>query len=198
MTPIALSEPLRYLGPGDTIGAFLLADSMLNNTINILERFIEGIGRIVALFVLVIIAVMVFEMIARASFGRSIRWASDVSTWLLVAFIFLGGPWAMARGNFVRVDALYEHFSPLLKALVDTFVSTALFVLLIWVLLWFGSDFALKSFAMGERSATGGWGGPVWLPKAMLPIGSALLVLAWLLNVLRSWREVFKSELGAS
>ncbi|MBX9458864.1 MAG: TRAP transporter small permease subunit [Aquamicrobium sp.] len=169
---------------------------MLNTIINLLERLITGIGRVVALFVLAIIAIMIYEMFSRAVLGRSVRWAGDASTWLLVAFIFLGGPWAMAKGNFVRVDAVYEHFSPLAKAIVDTVVSTALFALFIWVLLSFGYDFALKSFAMGERSATGGWGGPVWLPKAMLPIGAALLVLAWILNLLRGWRDALYAEEG--
>ena len=68
---------------------------MLNTIINLLERLITGIGRVVALFVLAIIAIMIYEMFSRAVLGRSVRWAGDASTWLLVAFIFLGGPWAM-------------------------------------------------------------------------------------------------------
>jgi TRAP-type mannitol/chloroaromatic compound transport system permease small subunit len=162
---------------------------MLRTVIDVLERVIAGIGRVVALFVLAIIAIMLYEMFSRAVLGWSVRWASDVSTWLLVSFIFLGGPWALARGKFVRVDAIHEHFSPLTRAIIDTVVSTALFALFVWVLLSFGYEFALKSFAMGERSATGDWGGPVWLAKAMVPVGSALLVLAWVLNILRSWRD---------
>lgn len=165
----------------------------MDSTIRFLEGVVSAIGRAVSLLVLVIIAVMVYEMAARALFGHSARWAGDVSAWLLAAFIFLGGPWALARGNFVRVDAVFEHFSPLWRALIDTFVSTVLFALLIGVLLWFGGEFAMQSFAMGERSATGGWGGPVWVAKAMLPIGSALLVVAWILNLLRAWRDALAS-----
>lgn len=167
---------------------------MLDLSIDLLERIIGAIGRSVALFVLVIIGVMIFEMVSRGAFGHSVSWAGDLSSWLLVAFIFLGGPWAMARGNFVRVDAVFEHFPPLVKALVDTFLSTILFAALIGVLLSYGYDFAMKSFAMGERSATGGWDGPVWLAKAMVPAGATLLIAAWLLNLLKSWRTVIENR----
>jgi len=165
---------------------------MLDKTIAILEAFIVALGKTVALFVLAIIGLMIFEMVSRGVFSHSVTWAGDVSTWLLVSFIFLGGPWAMARGNFVRVDALHEHFSPLAKAIIDSTISTILFALFIGVLLKFGGEFALKSFAMGERSATGNWGGPLWLPKAMMPVGAALLCVAWVLNLLRLWRDALR------
>lgn len=165
---------------------------MLDKTIAVLEAVIAALGKTVALFILAIIAVMIFEMVSRGVFGHSASWAGDVTAWLLVAFIFLGGPWALARGNFVRVDALHERFSPLVKAVIDSTVSTLLFVLFVGVLLKFGGEFALKSFAMGERSATGNWGGPLWLPKAMMPLGAALLCVAWLLNLLRLWRDALR------
>lgn len=168
---------------------------MLDKIIAILEAFIAAIGKTVALFVLAIIGLMIFEMVSRGMFSHSVAWAGDVSTWLLVSFIFLGGPWAMAQGNFVRVDALHEHFSPLAKAIIDSTVSTILFALFIGVLLKFGGEFALKSFAMGERSATGNWGGPLWLPKAMIPVGATLLCVAWLLNLLRLWRDALRRRL---
>lgn len=165
---------------------------MLDKTIAVLEAFIAAVGKTVSLFIIAIIGVMIFEMISRGVFSHSVAWAGDVSTWLLVSFIFLGGPWAMARGNFVRVDALHEHFSPLAKAIIDSTVSTILFALFIGILLKFGGEFALKSFAMGERSATGNWGGPLWLPKVMMPLGAALLCVAWLLNLLRLWRDALR------
>ena len=165
---------------------------MLDKIIATLETGIAALGKVVALFILVIIAVMIFEMVSRGMFGHSATWAGDVSAWLLVSFIFLGGPWALARGNFVRVDALHEHFPPLVKAIIDTTVSTILFALFIGVLLKFGGEFAMKSFAMSERSATGNWGGPLWLPKMMMPVGAALLCVAWVLHLLRLWRDVLR------
>ncbi len=161
---------------------------MLQRIFRVVDTAIEWLGRLAALAILAIIAVMILEMVARGAFGTSMPWAGDVSSWLLVAMIFLGGPWALARGNFVRVDAVYERFGPRTRAILDTTLSTVLFVLFCGALIRFGGEFAMKSFAMGERSATGGWSGPVWVAKALMPIGSCLLALAWLSHLGRAWR----------
>jgi TRAP-type mannitol/chloroaromatic compound transport system permease small subunit len=111
-----------------------------------------------------------------------------VSSWLLVGLIFLGGPWALARGHFVRVDALYSRFPPRMKAIVDSTVSTALFILFVGVLVKLGGQLALRSFAIGETSATGAWDGPVWLAKWLVPVGGVLLTLAWISQLAHAWR----------
>lgn len=167
---------------------------MLHGTIRVIERILELIGKAVALLVLVVTGLIVYEMTARGVFGTSSPWAHELSTWLLTAFVFLGGPWALTKGQFVRVDVLHATMSPKTKAVIDTVVSSVLFALFAGVLVWFGSKFALTSFGVGERSATGGWGGPVWVAKALVPIGSTLLCLAWLAHVLRLWRDALHPE----
>lgn len=161
---------------------------MLRRTVAVIDAVIAGLGKLVALLILAIIAIMIAEMISRDLFSVSMSWAGELSSWLLVAMIFLGGPWALARGNFVRVDAVFDRFGPRTKALVDTVISSVLFALFCGVLIKFGGDFALKSFAMGERSATGGWGGPVWAAKALVPIGAIFLAFAWLSHLYHAWQ----------
>lgn len=161
---------------------------MLDRAILLIDAVIAALGRLAALFVLCIIVVMVYEMVLRGIFGASSPWTSDVSAWLLVGLIFLGGPWALARGNFVRVDALFARFSPRTKAIVDSTVSTVLFALFVGVLINLGGTLALRSFAIGETSATGGWDGPVWVAKWLVPIGGVLLSLAWISHLAHAWR----------
>lgn len=163
---------------------------MLKSAVKLVDTVIAGLGKIAALFILAIIATMVLEMAMRGLFGMSTPWAGDVSSWLLVGVIFLGGPWALANGNFVRVDAVFGIFPPRVKALIDSTVSTVLFVLFAYVLIAFGGDLALRSFQIGETSATGSWNGPVWVSKALVPIGTCLLSLAWLSHVIRSWQDL--------
>ncbi|MDQ0316849.1 TRAP transporter small permease subunit [Amorphus orientalis] len=162
---------------------------MLRRIVAVIDAFIAGLGKLVALLILVIIAIMIAEMISRDLFSVSMAWAGELSSWLLVAMIFLGGPWALARGNFVRVDAVFDRFGARTRALVDTLVSSILFALFCGVLIKFGGEFALKSFAMGERSATGGWGGPVWAAKGLVPVGAILLVLAWISHLYHAWQD---------
>lgn len=162
---------------------------MTARAIRLIDAVIVGIGKAAAFLVLAIIAVIIIEMVARGGFGNSQPWANDVTSWLLAALIFLGGPWALANGNFVRVDALFDRFGWRTKVLIDTIVTTALFILFCGTLLYFGGAFFARSFAIGETSASGSWGGPVWLAKGLLPLGAVLLALAWISHLYHLWQR---------
>lgn len=163
---------------------------MLDSSVRFLDSLIAIIGKSVALLVLGMGGLICMEMFSRGAFGVSQPWTHEMSTWLLTAFIFLGGPLALLRGNFVRVDVIFGRLSPRSQALMDTTVSTVLALLFIGVLIWRGGELFLSSYAMNERSATGSWGGPVWLPKLMVPAGSCLLLVAWLTHILKVWQKV--------
>lgn len=162
---------------------------MLHTLAQIIERALSTIGRAVALLVLLMIALITIEMFARGVMGISFPWVQDLGSWLLTILIMIGGPYALLRGQFVRVDILFARLRPKQKALVDTIFSTTLMALFVGVLVVKGGDFFLSSYAMGERSATGAWGGPIWVAKLMVPLGGTLLAVAWLAHLIRSWHE---------
>lgn len=162
---------------------------MLDALTRALDRALSAIGRAVALLVLVMIALITAEMFSRGLLGVSLPWVQDLSVWLLTVLVMIGGPYALLRGQFVRVDIVYARLSPTKRALVDTVFSTGLLALFVWVLVSKGGDFFLSSFAMNERSATGSWDGPVWAAKLMVPVGGALLGLAWFVHIVRAWLD---------
>ncbi len=166
-----------------------------------IERLVGVLGRAVSFLVLGMMTLIVIEMVSRGMFSVSLPWTHELSSWLLTTFIFLGGPYALLRGQFVRVDIVFTRLSRRGRFVVDLLFSTTLFVAFVGVLVWRGGDFFLSSFAMGERSATGVWGGPVWLVKLMIPLGASLLCVAWLAHMLRSWqawRSAGSAGLGES
>lgn len=167
---------------------------MLRKISSYIDRCLEIIGKAIALLVFVIIGTIIFEMLARGLFDMPTSWTHELSAWLLAAFILIGGPWALAKGQFVRVDVFHGQMSPKMKAIVDSFISTVLFILFAWVLIWLGGKYAFSSFQIGERSATGGWGGPVWLAKSAVPIGAVLLSFGWIAHILKLWADVIDPE----
>jgi TRAP-type mannitol/chloroaromatic compound transport system permease small subunit len=128
----------------------------------------------------VMIAVIMYETVARYFFDAPTPWAHDVSGWLQTAYIFLGGALALQKGSFVRVDIFFGRLSPRGRAWVDLTFGTTLFACFAVVMIWKGADLAMLSFKMGETSSTGVWKGPVFPAKLMVPVGMALLSLAWL------------------
>ncbi len=151
-----------------------------------IERFIEIVGRLVSLSIFLLIGVMMYEVLARYFFNLPTRWTYDMSGWLQVAYVFLGGAYALQKGYFVRVDVFYAHASPRTQAWIDLTFSTVLFALFAGVLAWRGFALAIASYAMNEVSSTGTWNGPVWPAKFMVPIGVLLLTLAWGARVARN------------
>jgi TRAP-type mannitol/chloroaromatic compound transport system permease small subunit len=143
----------------------------------------EWIGRTVALAIFLMIGIVCYEIIARYFFNAPTRWVHDASGWLQVAYVFLGGAFALQRGYFVRVDLFYARMSARTQAWVDVTLSTTLFALFATVMIWKGLGLAMSSYNMGEISSTGTWQGPVWPAKFMVPIGVALLSLAWISRV---------------
>lgn len=164
----------------------------MNPIIRTIDAVITAIGRLAMAIVLVILGLILAEIGYRAIVGRSLTFVEDLASWLLVAMVFLGGPVALIRGQFVRVDAAYEHYSPKVKALLDTVLSTVLMGCFLYAMIWLGTNFALKSYNTGEVSATGSWGGPVWVAKALVPFGSAILGLGWISHLLKLWRTAMQ------
>jgi TRAP-type mannitol/chloroaromatic compound transport system permease small subunit len=158
---------------------------MLKRTAAGIDAFGTAIGRAVSLLIFVMIAIIAIEVVSRYFFNRPTVWVQDFSGWLQVAYIFLGAPFALRRGYFVRVDVLYERFGPRFRAMVDVTLGTALFACFAAVLIWKGIDFAHQSYRMGEVSSSGMWQGSVYPAKFLVPIGMILLSLAWLAQIIR-------------
>ena len=156
----------------------------------LVHGFNAAIGRTVSLFIYVMILVIMYETLARYFFSAPTAWAHDVSGWLQVAYVFLGGAYALQKGYLVRVDLLYSNMSPRNQAIIDLSVSTALFVCFAAVMIWKGSSLAMQSFDMGESSSTGVWKGRVYPAKFMVPAGMVLLCLAWLARMAQQFARL--------
>lgn len=150
-----------------------------------LDNLTETVGMLVSLLLLAIITVVSTEMVLRFVFNKPTPWAHELSSWLQVAVVFLGGAYAFNKGQFVRIDILRIRMRPKMKALIDITVGSILLGLFSGVLIWKGADLAWQSFQMGEISATGAWSGPVFIPKMFVPLGGLLLLIAWISHILK-------------
>ena len=154
---------------------------------DMIGRLLETTGKVVSLSVLAIAAVVLIEILSRLFFRVSLPWAADVASWLMCVLIMLGGPWAVSTGKFVRVDALYAGFSPKVRLMIDTVVSSALLLFLAYVLIRYGYTFAERAFIAGERPASANWPAPIWAFKALIPVGAGLMVLGWAQYLMTEW-----------
>lgn len=152
-----------------------------------IEVFSQWQGRIVALFVVPIIAAMVYEVVARKLFIAPTLWAFDVSRMLYGTAFMLGAAYALMRGLHIRADFLYRGFSVKTQGRVDLVLYVVLFMPGMLFLFWAGYGFALKSFLQNERAGDSTWAPIVWPVKICLTLGVGFLLLQGVAEILKAW-----------
>lgn len=150
------------------------------------ERLEEGlIALLLALMTLVTFA----QVVARYVFNYSFVWALELTTVLFGWLIFIGMSYGVRVGAHIGVDALVKSLGPR-AARVTAGVATALCLVYAAIFLAGGSIYVHKMYSIGIEMQDL----PVaqWVPRAVLPLGFALLALrfAQVLYRLARGREV--------
>lgn len=110
--------------------------SAVRRYISAVDAFNRGIGRIAMYGLFVMMAVLLWSTISKFTAQPSL-WTLEVAQFAMIAYFFLGGPYAIQMGSHVRMDLFYENWSPGRKAAVDAVTVFCLITYLL-VLLWGG------------------------------------------------------------
>ncbi|WP_421928601.1 TRAP transporter large permease subunit [Neoaquamicrobium sediminum] len=121
-----------------------------------------------------------YDVTARYVFNSPTIWATEISTYVLVATIFLGAAHAYLIGAHVRVDVLLPRLSPRArKVALDTGTFVALLVAAIMA--WQSWLLVVSDYRSGSRllslMIT-----PAWMPKLPIAIGLTVLCGAILVD----------------
>ena len=143
----------------------------------------EWVGKTTSYLVLVMTAIIIYEIFARYLLNRPTIWVHEASSFIFGVSIMLGGGYTLHYRTHVNVDILYNRFSPRGKAILDL-ISSVLFFSFALVLVWVGGEFAWNSLKALETSSTT-WGPPIYPIKFTIPIGGALLLLQGLSRFIR-------------
>jgi TRAP-type mannitol/chloroaromatic compound transport system permease small subunit len=146
----------------------------------ILERICVYAARFAALLLLVLTAVILYDVIGRRFFNTGSVALQELEWHLHGAIAVLGFGYAYTRNAHVRIDILHQNFSERFKIRLEIAGIVLLLTPFLLVLLWYGVDFAHRSFTRNEGSAGGLGLDRRWIIKSVVPL-SALLALcgAW-------------------
>ena len=155
-----------------------------------IERAVDLIGRATSWIALAIVMLMATNVVLRYLFSYGSVWAQELEWHLLAPLILFGIPYALFKGEHVRVDVFFEKFSASNQQRVEI-VSQALGILIALAFAWLSFRYFQQSFAIGEKSSDPGGLPYRWALKALLPAGFILLALqsfATLLGALEKLR----------
>ena len=142
------------------------------------DRFSDIMGWIAGFLNLVMLLNVFYDSIMRYFFNTG-SIALQEMEWHLFAVVFLFGmAYALKEDGHVRVDVLYDHFSPRWKAIVNI-SGTLLLLIPLSVLIIEGSYWYVhEAYVTGEISGDPGGLTHRWLIKAVIPTSFVFLVVS--------------------
>ena len=138
------------------------------------DRLVRIIGEVVAWTGLAMVLLIAFNVIARYLFSYGVVGLQEMEWHLLAVGALFGMPYALNRGEEVRVDVLYGSFSPRVKLYVDA-VGVLCLAIVSLLIAWLALGFVGQSYALGESSADPGGLSYRWILKAAIPAAFLLL-----------------------
>lgn len=156
-----------------------------------LDRIVIRIGMTAAWLAVPMVAVIIFDVVTRRFFVLGSTKLQEME-WHLHAGLFLMClAYAYLKGAHVRVDLLRETLSPRTKAWIE-FLGCFLFLIPYAALIvYFGWDFAARSFQQHEVSGSM-TGLPMrWIIKSAIPVGFVLVLMAGISVLIRKFVYLF-------
>jgi TRAP-type mannitol/chloroaromatic compound transport system permease small subunit len=158
-------------------GAGKLADGI--------DTFVDLVGRTISWLALAVAVVMGTNVLLRYGFAIGEIWAQELEWHLLVPLTLVGMSYALRHGEHVRVDVLFARFRDRTKYAIDA-ISAVIAMIFSVLVIWLSLAFVEQSWLMGEGSPNPGGIGALYLMKAMIPLGFALLFLQSLAQAIQS------------
>ena len=143
----------------------------------ILDRLYLASGALGAAFVFLIFVLMIAQSILRELHVRTGA-LNDVVSWFCAAASFFAMAHAFKHGDFVRVTLLLEHLGERPRRILET-AALLIGTLAVGYLAWWANKFTYDSFRFNEL-AQGLLPIPIWIPQASFALGSILLFIALL------------------
>ena len=140
-----------------------------------LDRLYLAAGAIGALFVLAIAVLMIAQSVLRR-FDVPTGAVNDVVAWCCAAASFFAMAHAFKHGDFVRVTLLLERLGERARRRVEI-ACLAIGAVAVGYLAFWANRFTYDSWAFGEV-AQGLLPLPIWIPQASFALGSILLWIA--------------------
>ncbi len=169
------------------------------NIVSIVERFLLGIevlcdrvAGVAAYLVLPLVAVVVFEVVARYAFHSPTIWAFEMSRFIGGSLFVLGMAWGLTVKAHIRVDIFYQRWSPRQQAFLDAVLTLFLVLPVLIFSIEQMITWTWQSWAIHEVSSDTAWRVPIYPFKTVMPVAMLLLLAAVVPMLVRDVRTVVR------
>ncbi|RKX85283.1 MAG: TRAP transporter small permease [Spirochaetes bacterium] len=152
--------------------------------VHTIDKLSTGVGKFAMYLVFVMMAILLFESVARLFFNRSQMWAVEMTQFVMAVYYTLGGAYVLLIGGHVRMDLIFHRWSPKNQALSDV-ITFAISIFYMGVL-WFGGYKGLVYAIKYKQVSYSSWH-PSMIPvKFIIQIGLTLMFLQMISELIKS------------
>jgi len=162
----------------------------MDKLLNWIDSTNQRVGDVTKWLILILTAVMVYDVVMRYLFNAPTIWGFDVSYMLGGTFFILGMGYTLLKDKHVRVDVFSSKFSARTKAYIEVILSLVLFFPAFGLLFYQLIPYVLRSWMDREKSLESFWRPPIYPFKTALVIGVALLLLQGFALLIRNLRII--------
>lgn len=148
---------------------------LLYGLIRAIDKLSKIVGICSIVFVFVMMIVMMYEVAMRYLFNAPTIWAMELSEFMMVLFVPLGGAYVLQEGGHINVDIIYGRLSPRGQAIMNICTFGVFFIFLYYFFtlsLNQTIDSTLNRYASGTI-----WNPPIWPINILVTFGVGLLLL---------------------
>ena len=169
------------------------------------------VGQFIALLMVPLIAVVVFEVISRNAFSilqnagfedlaRSLNlgptlWVYDTSRMIAGVMFMAAAGYGLMRGVHIRADFLYRFWSDKTQATVDATLYLLFFIPSMIFFTIVSTEFWWLAYSTGETmQIDSAWGPLLWPARLAMPIGAFLLTIQGIPEIFRAFHKMGKDR----
>ena len=138
-------------------------------------------------------AIVLTEIVTRNLFNFSFQISDEVGGYIVIGLTFLALPVCQARQSYHHVMFIQVRLPQRARELLNLgfdLLSLAFCAMLIWELAWQ----TLQTWQTGDIAPTE-LGTPLWIPQAVMPLGSAVLGVVLLRGILRRLQRLRRRDI---
>ncbi|MFK8083008.1 MAG: TRAP transporter large permease subunit [Granulosicoccus sp.] len=198
----------RAEAPGETPSDMTAWQRPITAAIDVMNY---RVGQIIALLLVPLIAVVVFEVFSRNSFSilqnagfedlaRSLNlgptlWVYDTSRMIAGVLFMAAAGYGLMRGVHIRADFLYRFWSDKTQATVDATLYLLLFIPSMIFFTIVSTKFWWLAFSTGETmQIDSAWGPLLWPARLAMPVGAFLLTIQGIPEIFRAFHKMGKAR----
>jgi TRAP-type mannitol/chloroaromatic compound transport system permease small subunit len=152
--------------------------------VSIIDSVSDWTALPLSLLVVVLMVILLAEVFLRYVLHNPLVWSYEVSQQVFAAYAVLGGGYVLLHRSHIRIDVLFNHFSPRRQAIIES-ITFLLFFLFVGSMLVFGLRSAVNSVVVGEVGITP-FRIPLYTIRFALVIGALLMLLQGIAQFTRS------------